>query len=176
MPLEKRMAGLGIFLSGDVARRVNRWRKLYDPSYPELAPHVTLAYPPFVHPDEWQQVRGAVAECLAAYPPFSIRLDGVGVFCDQPIVLWLNPNDGGVLGRIRKNLEKCFPQYVPTLPFDYQPHVSIGFFEDEAKLEAARQRVEKAWKPLEFTAQEFVYAIQAGEDKWEMVDRIPLKV
>jgi 2'-5' RNA ligase len=174
MSVEKSLCGLGIFLAGETARRVNRWRRLYDPSYPGLAPHISLAYPPFVQPVEWQQVRGAIAECLHAYPPFRIYLDGVGTFSSQPMVLWLNPIDGGVLVRMRKSLEACFPEYVPIMPFEFQPHVSIGFFESEVDLGKAYGRVQAVWKPIEFMAEDIVYAVQVDEHKWEIIDRIPL--
>ncbi len=167
-------SGLGIFLTGAVARKVNRWRKLYDPYYEKLDPHITLAYPPFIPPAAWEEIRAEISQCLSTFPAFRICLDEVGLFSGSPQVLWLHPRDGGVLLRMRRELEHCFPDLVPPLPFEYQPHVSIGFFPDHDSLLRAKAQVEDAWRPLAFTAREMIYAVQTGEDVWEIRDRIPL--
>lgn len=167
-------SGLGIFLSGAAAEKVDCWRRMYDPYFEKLNPHITLAYPPFIPPERWGEMRGAVSACLAAVPPFRIRLDGMGVFNGDPQVLWLNPQDGGVLVGLRRKLEACFPDFVPALPFEYQPHLSIGFFPDSHALQRAKEQVESAWRPLSFTAREMTYAVQIGTEEWQIRDRIKL--
>ena len=166
--------GLGIFLSGMLARRVNRWRQLYDPYFQKLDPHITLAYPPFIPAAQWPAMRSAIIECLRSFPAFRVRLEGVGIFEGKPLVLWINPQDGGVLLRMRQKLEACFPDFVPRMPFDYQPHLSVGFFQDADALLRAQAQLEAGWRPISFTARELMYAVQTGAEEWEVRDHIPL--
>jgi len=169
--------GLEIFILGPAAKAINTWRLEYDPAYPELEPHITLAYPPFVPLDQWVGVKPAVAACLARFEPFRVVLKQPGVFrsdsSGEPHVLWLKPEDGGHLKRMRRSLERQFPRYVPPMPARYIPHVSIGFFDQTTILEQALARVKAELKPQEFTIHEVVYEVQ-DERGQQYFDRLPL--
>jgi 2'-5' RNA ligase len=90
-PSVTRNSGLGIFLPPEASELANAWRRRYDPSFDLLAPHITLAYPPFVPPEVWLAVKPAVRSALAAFRPFQITLQSTGVFAGNPYVLWLKP-------------------------------------------------------------------------------------
>ncbi len=172
---ETRNSGLGISLPEPAGTAVNLWRRLYDPNYESLWPHITLAYPPFVPPEEWPRVKPAIAACLADFQPFKVTLRETGIFLGNPNhVLWLKPEDGGVLVRIRHALEKALPEHVPPLPFEYQPHVSLCFFQGIEALRQAQEKVQNELTPVVFQVSHVGYAFQQADDLWRTYDLIPL--
>jgi 2'-5' RNA ligase len=170
--------GLEIFIRGPTAEVINQWRRRYDLTYPELEPHISLAYPPFVPLEQWELVKPVVMACLAGFEPFSVTLKEPGVFpsdsSQEPNVLWLKPEDGGVLDRIRRALEKQLPIYVPPMPTPYIPHVSIGFIQGSVALEEAFAQVQAELQPLEFTVTEVVYEVDDKGNGQRFIDAIPL--
>ncbi len=172
---ETRNSGLGISLPEPAGEAVNLWRRLYDPSFDALWPHITLAYPPFVPPEEWPQVKPIIAACLAGFQPFQVTLRETGIFLGNPNhVLWLKPEDGGTLVRMRRALEKALPEYIPPLPFEYQPHVSIAFFQDLEALHRAQEKVQYELTPVVFQAWELDYVFQQPDNQWRFFDKISL--
>jgi 2'-5' RNA ligase len=168
-----RNSGMGVFLPPEAGEIVNAWRRLYDPSHTFLAPHLTVAYPPFVPPEAWPEVRPTILACLANIAPFSIVLRETGLFLGNSHVLWLKPEDGGHLARIRQALEAALPEAVPPLPFVYQPHVSIGFFQDLTSLQEAQQKVELELKePIEFEVNGLSYGFQQADNRWVIFDTV----
>jgi 2'-5' RNA ligase len=171
-----RNSGLGIFLPPGAGEIVNAWRRLYDPSFEFLPPHITLAYPPFVMPEEWPRVKPAILTCLEAFRPFSITLRETGIFMGNPHVLWLKPEDGGILAQMRQALEGAIPDFVPPLPFVYQAHVSLGFFQEPETLQLARQKVElELVGPIEFVVSELNYGFQSLDNRWIIYDTVQLR-
>jgi 2'-5' RNA ligase len=168
------LCGLAILVPPIASRSINRWRREYDPSYPALAPHLTLAYPPFVPPNEWETIRGDCAAQLSRFSPFNITLSGVGTFLSPWRVLWLKPDEESKLKRLRNALEKRLPTQIPVFPVAYQPHVTIGLFPDEESLAAARDRVSEEFKPITFLVQTVDYLVQDTDGIWRVYDRLPL--
>jgi len=170
--------GLEISIRGPAAEVINQWRRRYDPAYLELEPHISLAYPPFVPLEQWELVKPVVMACLAGFEPFRVTLKEVGVFpgdsSQEPNVLWLKPEDGGVLDRIRQALEKQLPIYVPPMPTPYIPHVTIGFIQGSEALEQAFAQVQAELQPLEFTVTEVVYEVDDKGSGQKFIDVIPL--
>lgn len=151
------MSGLAVFLPAAISRRINAWREQYDPYLSAWDPHITLVYPPFIPLEDWPNQRLRIAEAFQEFPPFTVRLDGVGTFPGDPHVLWLRPDGGGVLERIHAMLEAKFPEYVPPQPFEFIPHVTIGLFYQEDDLREAQQKVMAELEPISFEAREVVY-------------------
>jgi 2'-5' RNA ligase len=171
--LAARNSGLGVFLPPEASEVVNAWRRLYDPSFEFLAPHITLAYPPFVPPQDWKALKPTIEAALAAFTPFPVTLRSTGVFVGESYVLWLKPEDGGILIEMRRALEAALPEYVPALPFAYQPHVSIGFFTDRESLQQAQAQVGSELRAsIEFQVTELHYVFQLEENVWTHYDRI----
>jgi 2'-5' RNA ligase len=169
---EAKNNGLGISLPGPAGDAINTWRRLYDPSYELLWPHITLAYPPFAQPHEWPLVRPRVVACLADFQPFKVMLRETGIFLGNPNVLWLKPEDGGIIIRIRRALEEALPEYIPPLPFEYRPHMSIGFFEDLEALYQANQKVQNEIVPVSFLASHVSYAYQLLDGSMQIHDQV----
>ena len=170
--------GLEIFIHGLAAEAINHWRQHYDPAFAELAPHITLAYPPFVPLAQWPQVRPAVIACLAGIAPFQVTLRGLGMFPPvapaEPNVLWLKPEDGGRLAHIRQVLEKQLPEYVPPRPIPYVPHVTIGFIQGDDFLRQAYAWVQAELHPIEFMVNEIIYEVADKQSGLKVMDAIPL--
>lgn len=172
--------GLAIFVDGHAARRINVWRKRFDPTYGAVDPHITLAYPPFVPLEKWEEIRPLVVSCLSDIAPFKIVFRETGTFVSkhdvEPNVLWLKPDDGGVIVRLRKILEFQFPEFVPQMEIGYIPHLSIGFIQGEGPLKRALLEVQKTLGPIEFTAREIVYEALDPVGGVQFFDPIPLEL
>jgi len=147
---------------------------MYDPSYPALVPHLTLAYPPFIPRNGWETVRDEFAALLSRFSPFTITLNEVGMFESPWRVLWLKPLEQGRLQRLRTALEKKFPVQIPEFPVLYQPHVTIGVFPDEESLAAAREQVRSELKPISFEARTVDYLVKDPDGIWRVYDQLPL--
>ena len=172
--------GLEILIQGPAGEAIDAWRSRYDQTYPELEPHISLAYPPFVPFEQWKQVKPALVACLEAFEQFPILFNTPGFFqANSPIephVLWLKPEDGGMLERIRRTLEKEFPNFVPPMPRSYIPHVSIGFIQGDEALQEALARVRAEMKPFEFEVTEVVYEVDDKAHHHKFLDVMPLCV
>jgi len=166
--------GLVVFPPLRISAQIDRWRRIYDPLFELVPPHITVAYPPFVPEEDWPAVQPALARCLSSFSPFRIRLQGLGVFSGDTFVLWLRPEDGGTLARLRARVAEEFPQYVPALPFDYVPHLTIGCFETEDELRRAQQAIEAGMVPCHFLVKELVYTSPDHGGDWGVYQRLAL--
>ena len=158
----------------DVCDSVDAWRRRYDPHCEHIPPHITIAYPPFVPPEDWPVFSLGLAEILQSIPPFAITLDGVDCFTGIPQILWLRPNQDGGLPRLRELVETAFPQYVQALPYAYVPHMTVGQFDESSGLAAARADLQAGWRSLSFTVDRVFFAIQRDSGRWQVRDAVRL--
>lgn len=166
--------GLVVLFPEEVSADIDKWRRIYDPRYQMVPPHVTVAYPPFISQREWPLLRPALVECLSRFQPFRIQLKELGAFAGSPHVLWLKPEDNGNLVRIHAALAERLPEHVPALPFDYVPHVTIGTFESEGELFRAQEAILSEWKPCHSQVNELVYMSSDSDGVWCVCTRLPL--
>lgn len=157
-----------------IAKEIDRWRRLYDPNYAVVPPHITVAYPPFVPEPDWPAVRPALAECLSQFPPFVVQFRELGVFAADSHYLWLKPEHDGSLARIHATLAECFPQYMSELPFEYRCHVTIGVFNTAEDLSNAEQRVLSELSPCGFEVDHVVYMSPDSRGLWCVCSQLPL--
>jgi 2'-5' RNA ligase len=134
-----------------------------------------VAYPPLIPEKEWPLMRSALVECLRVFQPFNITLKEVGTFAGSTHVLWLKPEDGGNLSRIHVTLSERFPDYVPALPFDYIPHLTVGFFNSQQALSQAQEAILSGIKALHFRVDELIYMVLDSDGVWGIRDRLPLE-
>jgi 2'-5' RNA ligase len=167
------MSGIGIFPPAAVATQVNRWRRDYDYAVDIIAPHITVAYPPFIPQQEWELVRPQLAACVNEFEPFDIILRTTNVFEAPSRVLWLVPENGGCLPRIYATLEERFPQYIPPSELAYMPHMTLGFFDTQEAQTAARTRVESELSPMQFHVTELVFMVHA-RNAWVGLESLQL--
>jgi 2'-5' RNA ligase len=161
-----------------VQAKIVPWRRIYDPEHWRLIPpHITVAYP-FVRAEDWPAAQPALAECLAAFPPFWITLSELAAFEQPEVVLWLRPDDEGALVRIHVALAELFPTYFPPGPLPFVPHLTLGFFDSVAGLTQARAaiaaRLSRLWRPLRFRVAALHYAVCAAGGVWRIHDTAPL--
>ncbi|HUT14874.1 MAG TPA: 2'-5' RNA ligase family protein [Anaerolineae bacterium] len=167
-------SGLAAEVPSEVAVLIDQWRRVHLPDHLQIAPHVTVAYPPFIPEEDWLLLRPEVAECLQAFQPFQVALTEPGVFAGEPHVLWLRPEDGGRFSRIREALAERMPDYFPPMPWEYVPHVTIGAFDTQEALAQARQVVGSEWSPVRFEVGELVYAVMLADGTYRIADRVAL--
>ncbi len=168
---------LVILPSQRVQAKVSPWRRLYDPEHwLRIPPHITVAYP-FARQEEWPALRPALAGCLSTFRPFWITLAELGAFESPQAVLWLRPDDGGMVLRIHSELGQRFPSHVQTGSLPFISHLTVGFFDTGAAMAAARARMaaaKAAWQPLRFRVRAVQYAVYCEDRVWRMVDALPL--
>jgi len=165
---------LVVLVPGSISDEIDRWRSRYDPNFQIVPPHITVAYPPFIPPGEWDEMRPIVGRCLKRFAPFHVQLEHLGVFWGSPSYLWLALEDGGSFSRIRQALEQLLPKYMPTLPSAYIPHVTIGAFSSHYDLLTAKEEVRAAWKPRHFGVTELVYMALDQRGVWCVCSDLPL--
>lgn len=156
--------------SGDIAA----WRRAYDPNHRAIPPHVTVVYPPFVPVDQWQHARAGLAATIQQFEPFEVVFRELDTFAGLPAVLWLRPEDGGVLYRLNAAIAKSIPEYVAALPFEYVPHLTIGFFASGEESEAAQHAVGASFSLLRFRVDALAYTVFDAYGTWHRYDEIPL--
>ncbi len=156
-----------------VSARIDRWRSRYDPNFQIVPPHITVAYPPFVPLGEWERVQPLVARCLKRFAPFRVQLEHLGVFWGSPSYLWVATEDGGSFTRMHQALTQLLPEYMPSLPFVYLPHVTVGAFSSEYELLVAKETVRATWKPCLFEVTELVYMAPNQGGVWCVCSHLP---
>jgi len=180
MPYQIDDAIIVLFLPPALAEPINAIRRAYDPYLHTIEPHISIFYPPFVRAPQWTARRAAAVKTLARIPRFTLALREVGCFTQPGKVMWLKPEDDGSIVRIEAALRAAYPDIYPdeppkpgTLPF--HPHATLGFFKDDAGLNAAMAHVRSVWQPGEFTVEAASYCTLDKSGRWLEQERMPLK-
>jgi 2'-5' RNA ligase len=151
------------------------WRQVYDPAHWRIIPpHITVAYPFSVREDDWSTARPALIERVAAFKPFMVTLAELGTFEAPQKVLWLRPDDGGMLNRIHAALVEAFPAWISDDALGYVPHLTLGFFGSLLALAEARAEIAAAWQPLRFRVKALSYAVLEADGVWRSRAEVPL--
>ena len=165
---------LFVLPSQRVQAKIVPWRRRYNPEHwRTIPPHITVAYP-FVRQEDWLVVQPAFAGCLQAFQPFWITLAELSVFESPQGVLWLRPDDGGMLARINAVLAEQFPAYVEAGSLGFVPHLTVGFFDSPAAMAQAKTTIEATWHPLRFRVRSLCYATLHDEGFWRACEGLPL--
>jgi len=165
---------LAIMLPVEVTGQIAGWRARFDPYHLTILPHVTVMYPPFVSRSEWQIEREALARRLAGIPAFDVTLARTGTFLAPRHVLWLQPEDGGLIRRLEATVREHFGLPPAPPPYEFTPHVTLGFFDDEAALRQAEAEVMAALTPIVFRVTEATYMFGKEDGTWDVADVLPL--
>ncbi|HPS69942.1 MAG TPA: 2'-5' RNA ligase family protein [Candidatus Cryosericum sp.] len=161
-------------VAGTAATYVDTFRRRYDPHVDLIMPHITLAFAAELDACDWMPARSRIQAALADVPPFDAQVRVVDAFPDN-LVLWLRPDDPD--GQFVK-LRNCIMDTFPGVEFDHAgnfvAHISIGFFETPAELEAARTFVAQELVPFTFHVS-YLSFLQADEGNvWRCVDTVEL--
>ena len=165
--------GVVVMPPPEIRNEINMWRRIYRAYSDTIAPHITLIYP-FIPMAVWDISRRLIYDAMREVHPFEIILRELGTFVHDESVLWLKPEDGRNLVRIRTKLQKLFGKQIPPAALSYVPHLTIGFFDSAEKLWQARAAVQKQIKPMEFTVDRLIYAV-FDNDGWRIHDHISLR-
>jgi len=161
---------LAIMLPAEATGQIGSWRARFDPYHLTIPPHVTVMYPPFVGQADWQAERTALARWLAGFPAFDVTLARTGTFLAPRHVLWLQPDDGGMIRRFEATVREHFGLLPAPPPYEFTPHVTLGFFDDEAALRQAEAEVMAALTPIVFRVTEATYLFGKEDGTWEIGD------
>lgn len=164
-----------VSVTGDAADYVDSFRRRYDPHAARIMPHITLAFAGSLETEQWSCARSAIERELHASPPFSINVADTGMFVQGGFVLWLKPVDEhGELLTLRNVVLQAFPDVGFDRPDDFVPHISVGFFDTQETLLAARDTVQSELHPFSFRVASLSF-LQADEgDIWQCVDTVEL--
>jgi 2'-5' RNA ligase len=126
-------------------------------------PHITLLYP-FAPPEAWPRLGACLRRACAEVRPFPLRLQRVGHFrhAGTGFSLWLAPEPGQDLQRLRRVLLGALPGYGDPSTQGFVPHLSLGQTARRATLSKLLGELEEAWEPLDFLVDE-VCLIQRGD-------------
>jgi len=161
---------LAIMLPEGATGQIACWRARFDPYHLTIPPHITVMYPPFVSQSEWQVERTALAQRLAGFPVFDVILARTGAFLAPRHVLWLQPEDGGMTRLLEATVREHFGLPPAPPPYEFTPHVTIGFFDDEAALRQAEAEVMAAITPIVFRVTAATYLFGREDGTWQVGD------
>ncbi len=157
----------------EIRSEINMWRRVFKAYQSTIAPHITINYP-FITIDIWDRQRRDLLAALQSVHSFKIRLRELGTFVAEESVLWLKPENGHTLVKIRTMMQELFVKHLNSPSLAYVPHLTLGFFQTVEEMLQARKTVEKQIKTLEFTVDKLIFAIFESEG-WRIHDHILLK-
>jgi len=162
--------GLVIMPPPEIRTEINMWRRIYRAYESTVTPHITIIYP-FIPIAVWDTNRRAVLNATRGIRAFDIKLHELGTFVHDESVLWLKPEDGSNLVKIRAKICDIFSKQMITSSLAYVPHMTIGLFDSVEELWKARKIVQEQLKPMHFTVDKIIYAIYEQEG-WRIHDHI----
>jgi 2'-5' RNA ligase len=164
--------GLVVMPPPEIRTEINMWRRVYRAYESSVTPHITICYP-FVPVAVWDAQRRVIPDLIRGFHAFDIVLRELGTFVRDESVLWLKPEDGRNLVRIRTKMQELFSKYLSQPALAYVPHLTIGLFQSVEELFEARKSVQKQLKPLRFTVDRLIFAIYDKEG-WRIHDYVNL--
>lgn len=164
-----------ICIMGDAGDYIDSFRHRFDPYVERIMPHITLMFAQDLDVTIWQSVRRSIQEGLSHITPFSVSVGRTGVFHDDTLVLWLLPEDEhGEVAAIRSLLLRAASGVTVERVHDFVPHISIGFFDREESLIAAREVVDADLRPFDFRVAFLSFLRADDNDVWHCVDTLNL--
>jgi 2'-5' RNA ligase len=165
--------GLVIVPPPEIRNEINMWRRVYRAYVSTITPHITLCYP-FIQIAIWDKNRRAISKAFQGIHPFDIEFRELGTFVRDESVLWLKPENGKNLSKIRMKMQELFSKHLFQSTLAYIPHLTIGFFDSVEDLLKARKSVQKQLEPLQFTVDKVIFAAFEQEG-WRIHDHINLQ-
>jgi poly(A) polymerase len=157
-------------------------RARHDRHFARWMPHITLLYG-FVPDDRFDQAAAAIAEVVAGASPFTVSLDGLGLFEHrQGTTAWLRPSDepAGSLRALQAALEEAFPrcdEQGKKSPSGFTPHLTVGQLPRGTTPGTPSRHAllgGAPWTPLAFTVGELVLISRRGDGPFEPRVAVPL--
>jgi 2'-5' RNA ligase len=149
-------------------------RRLFDPAYTKIKPHITLVFP-FFSEYTAEEIQTAVASCVTAVHPFILTMHEIRV---KDTFIFMLPSEGGVsIAELFRALHSgLFGPYLPPIlqHEEFIPHMTIG----TCSPETSKQRLEQVRSLLgEYTTRIHTISVEVIGSNGEAVieSEIPLK-
>jgi len=132
-------------IAGADQRRIEAIRRRYDPQFGRLPAHVTLLFP--TKRDNEARILADARRAAAAQTPFAMRLTSFEAVADprsDSANLYLIPSQGkDRLVALHEQLTGAGGE--PA----YQPHVSVGKFNERTSAVQIARKLNSTWQPIE---------------------------
>ncbi|CAM4806452.1 unnamed protein product [Rotaria magnacalcarata] len=117
-------------------------RQQYDPSFDRWPPHINLLWPFFDLADceeDQENILLPLRLLLCQYESFSAEIDEIDSFVEnKTIYMKLNQHSENQVKQLQAQLVKLFPQCSKNNRHTYNPHMTIGQFENEENFKDAK--------------------------------------
>jgi 2'-5' RNA ligase len=176
MDSREKIYGVVLPVPEALARRANRARRLYDPNFRFIGPHVTVL-PPRRLALSRQAVVEAVRSVAAKTIPFRIRLGAVRTFRPvMPVVFVGFRRGAGELNRLHRRLART--RLAGAEIFPYVPHLTLGQRLEDGRLEKAvsfsRQLFPSGHALPSWPAEFLLVVERRTERRWVTLDPVAL--
>lgn len=176
MDSREKIYGVVLPVPEDLARRANRARRLYDPNFRFIGPHVTVL-PPRRLALSREAVVEAVRSVASKTIPFRIRLGAVRTFRPVMPVVFVGLRRGaGELRRLHRRLARTALAGAETFP--YVPHLTLGQRLEDGRLEKAVSLSRRLFpsRPVlpSWPAELLLVVERRTERRWVTLDPVPL--
>jgi len=165
-PKKTHLSAVVIVPPRDLWNPIQRIRQVHDPQIDRWMPHITMLFP-FVPEAGFGEAATRAAATCEGHPPFRLTLVGFRYFVHgaRSATLWLDPRPLAPVTDLQAALQTAFPHCDDVSRFDglFTPHLSVGRFAGEEEVEAARDRLQAEWAPLEFDVDRVCLVARSGE-------------
>ncbi len=113
---------------------------------PEENLHLTLKFLGETEEELVEEIKNALIDKLSHYPPFYIKIGGVGYFPGgrNPRVIWVGIEDPGVLEDIYKDIDYAAAKFgYPMEKRPFSPHLTIGRVRSPKRVAEVIRRLEE---------------------------------
>jgi 2'-5' RNA ligase len=172
----QRVFGVVVLAPPELSRRVNRVRRLYDPNFSLIAPHVTVL-PPRPLTLSRTEVVETVRRVALKTPPLRIGLDSVGTFEPVMPVIFLRLGRGRrLVSLIHRKLARGRLHSPEAFP--YVPHLTLGQNLDGARFRQAlalsRRLFSRSSRGSHWRTDALVIVERRTENRWASLPPVPL--
>eukprot|EP01125_Pyxidicula_operculata_P017215 TRINITY_DN6020_c0_g1_i1.p1 TRINITY_DN6020_c0_g1~~TRINITY_DN6020_c0_g1_i1.p1 ORF type:complete len:198 (-),score=24.36 TRINITY_DN6020_c0_g1_i1:33-626(-) len=147
---------------------------------PSSGLHITLL-DPFFEPEHFEASTNEMRELLQNIEPFEISLDEYGHFSKKNgSILWVKPHStpSSALDKLQKSLWGLYPMcdhITKISPKGYQPHVTLGKFNDRNKASAMASDLNaNNTSPTKFLVKEIQILSKRPREPYQVRATIPL--
>ncbi|MFC4620151.1 2'-5' RNA ligase family protein [Camelliibacillus cellulosilyticus] len=116
--------GIAIFLSEELRKKVNSYRKRYDSHFAWIPPHITVKEPFELEADEVDGCVDAIRQVTNSIEPIHISVNKVGSFHPVNNVIYLRVADDPHLLELNRRLNQG--EFSDSHKYKYVPHITIA--------------------------------------------------
>lgn len=161
----------------DVMGYADHYRKLHMPdARHRIEPHITVTYP-FVPYEQLPEAETRLREVLSNVPSRRVSMRGFGIFRTEGI-LYLRPGDPERVRSLHRAILQAFPEYPAyggIFGENWEPHMTVGVFQDHAELENVYRELSVQRLFIGFDVDSVLLKYETDDDGiWDTWAEIPL--